>query len=143
MSKVKSGDTVEIHYRGTLDDGTEFDNSEKTGEPLTFTVGAEEILPAFSEAVVGMTSGETASFKPDHSDAYGPRLDEAVQNIAKTALPEGFPVVVGETVQGTRPDGHQFLAKICEDLGDEIIMDFNHPLAGQNLLFEVTVVSVT
>jgi|TARA_R110002074_G_scaffold347887_1_gene518260 peptidylprolyl isomerase len=142
MSKVENGNTVEIHYRGLLSDGTEFDSSHSRGETLSFTVGGQEVLPAFSDAVVGMSVGDTKKFKLDAANAYGNRVDEAVQTVAKSVFPEGFEFIIGGTVQGEQHDGSQFLAKITEELEEEVLMDFNHPLAGEDLDFEVELVNL-
>lgn len=143
MSKIKQGDTVEVNYVGKLDDGTEFDNSQNQGETFKFTVGSEEILPAFSNAVLGLKSGEEATFRLESEEAYGPRLEEAVQKVAKSQLPAELNTNPGDLIQGARPDGSVFLAKVAEDLGEEVLIDFNHPLAGQDLNFDVTIVSVS
>ena len=143
MSKVENGSTVEIHYRGLLSDGTEFDSSHGRGETLSFTVGGQEVLPAFSDAVVGMTVGDTRKFTLEAVDAYGERINEAVQSVSKSVFPDDFEFIVGGTVQGEQHDGSQFLAKITEERDEEVIMDFNHPLAGEDLSFEVELVTLT
>ena len=143
MSKVENGNTVEIHYRGVLQDGTEFDNSRERGETLTFEVGSDEVLNAFSSEVVGMTLGESKNFTLPAADAYGLRSEEAVQTVPKSAFPDEFEFIVGATVQGEQMNGQMFLAKICEEQESDVVMDFNHPLAGEDLVFEVEVVNLT
>ena len=142
MSKIKQGDVVEVNYVGKLDDGTEFDNSSNQGETFKFTVGSQEILPAFSTAVIGLEIGQEATFRLESEDAYGPRLDEAVQKVPKEQLPAELNTNPGDLIQGQRPDGSVFIAKVTEDLGDDVMIDFNHPLAGQDLNFDVTVVAI-
>ncbi len=142
MSKVENGNTVEIHYKGLLSDGTEFDSSHQRGETLSFTVGGQEVLTAFSEAVVGMTVGETKKFTLEAADAYGERIEEAVQTVSKSVFPDNFEFILGGTVQGEQHDGSQFLAKITEERESEVTMDFNHPLAGEDLDFEVELVKL-
>lgn len=142
MSKIKQGDEIEVNYVGKLDDGTEFDNSQNQGDTFKFTVGSQEILPAFSSAVIGLEIGEEATFRLESEEAYGPRLEDAVQKIAKEQLPAELNTNPGDMIQGQRPDGTIFLAKVTEDLGEEVMIDFNHPLAGQDLNFDVTVVAI-
>ena len=143
MSKIKDGDTIEVNYVGRLDDGTEFDNSKNQGDTFKFTVGSEEILPAFSTAVVGLEVGQETTFRLESDEAYGPRLEEAIQRVPKSQLPADLNTSPGDLIQGQRPDGSVFLAKINEDLGEDVMIDFNHPLAGQDLNFDVTVVAIT
>mgnify|MGYP001412851108 CR=1 FL=1 len=143
MSKIKEGDTIEVNYVGKLNDGTEFDNSSNQGETFTFTVGSDEILPAFSQAVIGLEVGQDTTFRLESEEAYGPRLEEAVQKVPKDQLPADLNTSPGDLIQGARPDGSIFLAKVTEDLGDDVMIDFNHPLAGEDLNFDVTVVSIS
>ena len=143
MSKVENGNNVEIHYRGLLSDGTEFDSSHNRGETLSFTVGGQEVLPAFSEAVVGMAVGDTKKFTLEAANAYGDRIEEAIQTVSKSVFPDDFDFIIGGTVQGEQHDGSQFLAKITEEKDNEVVMDFNHPLAGEDLDFEVELVNLT
>lgn len=143
MSKVENGNTVEIHYRGLLSNGTEFDSSRERGETLTFTVGTDTVLPSFSNEVIGMGMGDTKKFTLSAAEAYGERIEEAVQTVPKTVFPDDFEFVIGGTVQGEQHDGQPFIAKICEENESDVLMDFNHPLAGEDLDFEVELVSLT
>ncbi len=95
MSAIKNGDKVSVHYRGTLDDGTEFDNSYDRGETLTFEVGVGQMIKGFDSGVVGMTVGETKTIKITADEAYGQRQPEAVQSIPKTSFPENFQFILG------------------------------------------------
>ena len=137
---VQNGQQVKVHYKGTLDDGTVFDNSRDRGETLDFTVGSQTLLPDFENAVVGMTIGETKEFNIE--EGYGPRQDEAVVKVPVTAFPEGFEFKVGNAVQGKNDQG-QVVQAIISSLDDEgVTLDHNHPLAGQNLNFEVELVEI-
>ncbi len=139
MSEVKPGQKVAVHYVGTLDDGTEFDSSRGRNTPLEFQVGAGTMIAGFDAAVHGMTIGETKSVRLAPEEAYGPVSEELVQNIAKTLFPPDFEFIVGATVRGTTPEGQPLLAKIesasAED--DFVVLNFNHPMAGQYLNFEI------
>ena len=140
MSKVKNGMNISVHYRGTLDDGTEFDSSYGRGETLDFQVGSGQMIPGFDSGVVGMQVGETKTISIDPADAYGEINPEAVQEVPKDQFPEDIEFVVGATVTGQGPRG-PIMAKILKEGTDTVEMDFNHPLAGQTLTFEIEVVN--
>jgi len=138
--KVATGDNVKVHYRGTLTDGTEFDNSHTRGEPLEFTIGSGQMIVGFNDAIIGMEEGETKTFSLTPEMAYGHRIDEAVQSVPRTAFGDDFEFEIGGMVQGNGPRG-AFVAKIHELDETTVTLDLNHPLAGQELNFEVEVVS--
>ena len=142
MSTTKSGDTISVHYTGTLDDGTEFDSSHTRGETLTFQVGVGQMIPGFDAGVVGMSVGETKTINIPATEAYGERVTEAVQQIPKTSFPENFQFIVGQQVQGTGPNGENVTATVLTESDNEVTLDFNHPLAGKNLNFEVELVEI-
>ena len=142
MSTTKNGDTISVHYKGTLDDGTEFDSSHNRGETLTFQVGVGQMIPGFDSGVVGMTVGETRNITIEAAEAYGAREDEAVQEIPKSSFPENFQFIVGQQVQGTGPNEETISAIIISENEDSATLDFNHPLAGKNLNFEVELVEI-
>ncbi len=136
----KSGDTVRVHYRGTLSDGTEFDSSAGR-DPLEFEVGAGQVIPGFDEAVAGLEVGQSTTVTIAACDAYGERVDEAVQDFPREAFGEDVPEV-GWTVELQAPDGSRMAATIV-GVGDEVVtLDFNHPLAGEELTFEIELVGV-
>ncbi|MEX1021829.1 MAG: FKBP-type peptidyl-prolyl cis-trans isomerase [Dehalococcoidia bacterium] len=128
------GSNVSVHYRGILDDGTEFDSSEGR-DPLPFTVGAGEVIAGFDEAVVGMEVGEKKTFRLDPEQAYGERSDERIITVPAEQAPEGLEA--GQQVMlGNAP------ATVVE-VGDEgVKVDANHPLAGEALTFEIELVSI-
>ena len=142
--KVKTGSNVSVHYRGTLlKDGTEFDNSRARGQTLDFQVGVTAMISGFTDALIGMTEGQTKTVTLTPSQAYGDRDPAALQPVPKGAFGENFTQLeVGETVQGQRPDGGSFLAKVYELNEDVAVLDLNHPLAGEDLNFEIELVSV-
>lgn len=139
--KVQNGNKISVHYRGTLKDGTEFDNSRIRGSALTFEVGSGRMIPGFNDAVVGMTTGDIKSINIPMDKAYGPRIEEAVQPVPKTSFGEGFEFIKGGLVQGKGPRG-PFVAKVQEIEDAHVILDFNHPLAGEDLNFEIEVLTV-
>lgn len=141
MSQAKAGDKVRIHYTGKLDDGTQFDSSEGR-DPLEFELGAGNVIPGFDEAVDGMAVGEkqTVSIQPDK--AYGPRHDQLVQQVPKSALPAEIEPAVGMQLQTQTPDGQPMPLIVTEVSDDEITVDGNHPLAGQALNFDIELVEI-
>ena len=142
MSTAQDGKNVSIHYTGTLSDGTEFDSS-RDRDPLSFQVGGGKVIPGFNDNVIGMEVGESKTFTIPHTEAYGPTNEEAVKQIAKTQFPEDFEIKVGEMIAGTGMNGQPFTAKILSEGAEEVTLDFNHPLAGEDLTFEVELVSIS
>ena len=140
--KATHGNSVRIHYKGTLTDGQEFDNSHERGQTLDFTVGSENLLKAFNDGIIGMTEGEIKSFTIKSADAYGDYNPEAKTIAPREAFPEDFEIAVGMQVQGTNPTGQAFLAKVTAFEDDEVTLDVNHPLAGEDLTFEVQLVEI-
>jgi FKBP-type peptidyl-prolyl cis-trans isomerase 2 len=139
--KVIKGHQVRVHYKGILEDGTEFDNSFVRGTTLDFEAGSQKLIRGFSEGVYGMQVGETRSIQIPVELAYGPHNPDAIQTVPKSAFAEDFNFIVGGTVQGNGPRG-PFLAKIKAEEEDSVVMDMNHPLAGHDLEFEVELVSI-
>ena len=139
--KVENGHNVKVHYVGTFADGTEFDNSRTRGKTLDFKVGSPGLITGFNNAVVGMTTGETKTITLEADDAYGQVNPNAFQDIPKTQFEEGFVFEVGGSVMGQGPQG-PFRATIHEVQDESVVLDFNHPLAGKDLTFEVEVVEV-
>lgn len=138
----KSGDKVRVHYRGTLSDGTEFDCSEGR-EPIEFEVGAGQVIPGFDEAVSGMEVGDKTTVTIPAAEAYGDRMEEAVQEIPLAAFGDQVPEE-GWAVELQAPDGSQLAATILsvDDENGVATLDFNHPLAGQDLTFELELTEI-
>ncbi len=131
---AQTGDTVSVHYTGTLDDGTQFDSSVGS-EPLTFTVGSGELIAGFDDAVTGMEIGETKRVRLEPVDAYGERMDDRIIQLPRDEAPEGLEV--GQQVMlGQAP------ATITEITDETVTVDANHPLAGQVLTFDIELVAV-
>ncbi len=138
--KVQNGHNVQVHYRGTLTDGTEFDNSRSRGETLNFQVGSGGMITGFVEAVVGMTVGETRNISIPPDQAYGPVIPEAIQQVEAGAFAEIPNMEVGGLIQGEGPQG-PFVAKVAGITDTHVTLDLNHPLAGQTLNFEIELVA--
>lgn len=142
MNKVKDKNTVSVHYTGTLATGEVFDTS-KDREPLSFTMGAGQMIPGFEEAVRGMEINETKKVTIPPKDAYGEVREEMVQNISREQLPPDLTPVVGQQLASQLPDGEQIIVSVTEVADDHITIDANHPLAGKELNFEIKVVAIS
>jgi FKBP-type peptidyl-prolyl cis-trans isomerase 2 len=138
---IESGQTVSVHYVGKLDDGTEFDNSRLRGEAISVEVGSGTLIAGFDTALLGMTVGETKSFKINSEDAYGEVNPEAFHTVPHSQFPPGHDFVLDEVVQGQSADGQPVMARISGLGEEEVTLDFNHPLAGKTLNFEIEVLS--
>ena len=142
MQAVKEGDTVKVHYKGTLEDGAVFDESTERG-PLEFKVGEKKVIPGFEEAVVGMQEGETKVKTIPSEEAYGPRREEMLLKVPRSELPEGLEPEVGQPLQVTTQEGQPVPVRIAEITEEQVTLDANHPLAGKDLTFELKVVEIT
>ncbi len=138
---VASDSTVSVHYIGKLLDGSVFDSSFGK-DPLTFTASSGQVIPGFEQAVVGMHVGEKKIVTILPEDAYGPYHDEMHKPFPRDRLPNDFKVNVGDVLPIQSPDGHVFSAKVLEISDTELVLDFNHPLAGKSLIFKITLVSI-
>jgi FKBP-type peptidyl-prolyl cis-trans isomerase 2 len=138
---AKIGDTVLVNYTGKLDDGSVFDTSQQRG-PLRINLGETRLIPGFQNAVVGMQPGETktATIPPD--EAYGPRRDEMVLDIDRGKLPAEIDPHVGQDLQLQTQTGQPVPAKVVEVSEEAIKVDANHPLAGQELTFDIELVEI-
>lgn len=142
MAQAKSGDTVTVHYTGTLDDGTVFDSSEG-GEPLEFAIGAGNVIPGFEQAVIGMSPGDSKTATIPSDEAYGPYFEERVLVVERQQIPAELPVDIGSQLQ-IQQEGGMTIPVIVTDVTDaEVTLDANHPLAGEDLTFNITLVAIT
>ena len=142
MAKVEKGSKIKVHYTGTLNDGNKFDSSHDRGQTLDFEVGTGQMIKGFDEGVIGMEVGETKDLHLQPEDAYGLRKEEAQTEVPKEALPPDLNPQIGETVQGQTIDGRPILAKVKELHENKVILDLNHPLAGEELNFKVELVEI-
>lgn len=140
--KVENNNTVKVHYTGKLNDGTVFDSSEGR-EPLQFTVGGGQMIPGFEKAVMGMELNETKTVTIPAAEAYGPSSDEMKHEVPKSQLPGEMVPEVGMDLLSKSPDGREMVVKIVEVRAESIVIDANHPLAGKDLVFDITVVEVS
>lgn len=141
MAEAKEGDEVQVHYTGKLEDGTVFDTSED-GEPLSFTIGEERVIPGFEEAVTGMEPGDSKTTEVDPEQAYGEHREDMVMEMEKDQIPSEVDPEVGQQLQ-LRLENGQTVPVLITALGeDTVTIDANHPLAGRKLIFEIEVVDV-
>lgn len=138
---AKEGRSVQVHYKGSFTDGTTFDSSYERGEPISFTVGAGEMIPGFDTAVSGMKVGQkkTVTLTPDQ--AYGDHHPEGVQEIDKQQFPEGFSFEPGLVIEG-EVENRPIRGIINSVNNNTVVVDFNHPMAGKDLNFQIELVKV-
>ncbi|GFO53069.1 peptidyl-prolyl cis-trans isomerase [Geomonas sp. Red276] len=149
MAQAKAGDRVKVHYTGRLDDGTVFDSSE-CGEdecgcgagPIEFTIGAGQVIPGFDAGVTGLSVGESKTIHIPVDEAYGERVEEMVAVVPRTELPEGMVPEAGQQLEVSQADGQVFQVMVTEVTDDTFTIDGNHPLAGQALNFDLTLVEI-
>ena len=141
MSIAKQGDTVKVHYVGTLNDGTQFDSSEGR-EPLEFSVGAGQVIKGFDESVTGMNIGDTKDVNIAPEEAYGPRMEELVISFPKERFPEGMELTPGAQIYLQDQQANPVPVTIVEVKEEEVLLDANHQLAGQELNFKITLVEI-
>ncbi len=141
MVQVKQGDTVDVQYTGTLLDGTVFDTSEGRA-PLSFEVGTGQVIAGFETAVLGMQVGQVNRVEIPPEDAYGQPREDLIVALPRTQMPEGPPPRVGQTLELHLQGGHVLQAQVVELTDETIVIDANHPLAGQTLVFEIELVKI-
>lgn len=138
---AKANDKVKVHYKGTLSNGEIFDTSEGR-DPLEFTLGTGQVIPGFDEGIEGMTIDESKTINIPSTNAYGDIRKELIQEVPKTHIPEEIKPEIGLQLMSSTPDGQQIPLVVTEIKDETIIVDANHPLAGKDLTFEVTLVGI-
>ena len=133
---AKVGDSVQVHYVGTLDDGSQFDSSRERGQTLDFVIGAPGLIAGFDAGVRGMKVGEIKTVRIEPAEAYGEVSPDLLQTVDLAQLPEGLKV--GDPL--TTSTGQQVV--VVELTEDTAVLDFNHSLAGQTLTFELEMVAI-
>lgn len=141
MAKAKKGDTVKVHYTGTLGDGSQFDSSQGR-DPLEFVVGQGMVIPGFENAVDGLEVGESVSVAIPCADAYGEYNDELTGTIGRDRLPDDLNPEVGMMLQLSAEDGQTLQVMVTEMDEETISVDGNHPLAGKDLNFDIELVEI-
>jgi peptidylprolyl isomerase len=141
MQQVQKGDTVNVHYHGRLQDGSTFDSSEGR-EPLQFSAGSGQVIKGFDDAVLNMAPGEKKTVHIPVAEAYGERNDDMVMEYPREEFPADMNPEVGMELQMGDNAGNVFPVVITEVNGDTVMLDANHPLAGQDLIFDIELVSI-
>lgn len=138
-NSVKAGDTISVHYTGKFDDGEVFDSSEGR-TPLKFTVGADQVIPGFDNAVLAMVPGNKKTFTIKPEDAYGARSDDFMIDVPRSQVPTEMELELGMAVQMSDQSGNPVLAIVAGIGEDTVTLDANHPLAGRTLIFDIELV---
>ncbi|MBV7395787.1 FKBP-type peptidyl-prolyl cis-trans isomerase [Mameliella sediminis] len=141
MTQVKSGDTVRIHYTGTLSDGTTFDSSQGR-DPLQFEVGSGQIIPGLDKAIPGMTVGDKKTVQVPADEAYGQSNPEARQDVPRSEIPAEIPLDLGTQLQVQAPGGQVMPVTVVAVTEEVVTLDANHPLAGKDLTFDIELVEI-
>ncbi|AFY78810.1 MAG: peptidylprolyl isomerase [Hydrococcus sp. C42_A2020_068] len=142
MAQAQPGDTVKVHYTGKLDDGTVFDSSA-TRDPLQFSIGEGKVIPGFEQAAIGMSPGDSKTVTIPAEQAYGSHRPELVMVVERQRMPADLSVEVGQQLEIRQSNG-QVIPVIVTDVSEsKVTLDANHPLAGQDLTFEIELVEVS
>jgi FKBP-type peptidyl-prolyl cis-trans isomerase 2 len=141
MEQVKSGDTIKVHYHGTLNDGSIFDSSLQR-EPLEFTVGSGMVIPGFDEGVMNMAIGDKKTVNIPCAEAYGVVNEDMILPFPKNQFPADMQPEVGMQLMMNNQDGQQFPVVIVAVEEENVVLDANHPLAGKDLTFDLELVEI-
>ena len=141
MTSAQTGNTVLVHYKGELGNGSVFDQS-KQEDPLQFTIGDGQLIQDFEEAVIGMNQGEKKTIEIPADRAYGLRRDDLMIEVERTQFPDHITPEVGQKLQLTQPDGYPLTVTISKVEEVNVTLDANHPLAGEDLTFEIQLVEI-
>ena len=142
MEKVENGQFVSVHYKGTLQNGEVFDTSDGR-HPLEVQIGEGQIISGFENALMGMSLNEKKVFTLDPEDAYGQKDESLTHSFPRADVPAEINPEVGQTVALCSSDGQQVPALITEMDDEKVVVDLNHPLAGQTLTFDIEVVGIS
>jgi len=141
MTQVKSGDTVRLHYTGTLADGSKFDSSDGR-DPLAFNEGWGPIITGLDKTIPGMEVGEKKTVEIPADEAYGPLDPAAKQAVPRADIPDDIPLDIGTQLQVQTPQGQTLQVMVAEVTEEQVTLDANHPLAGKDLTFDVELVGI-
>jgi FKBP-type peptidyl-prolyl cis-trans isomerase 2 len=136
-----AGSKVKVHYTGTFDDGEVFDSSRER-EPMEFEVGAQQVIPGFDQALVGMKTGESKSVRIPEEEAYGPYNPEMIMEVAPDQFEAGMKVEIGQQFQVEMGEGNPVVLMVKDVRDDKVVLDANHPMAGKTLNFEIELVEI-
>ncbi len=140
-SQIQSGSTVTIHFSLTLADGTPVDGT-KDGEPMTFTLGDGSMIPAFEEVMMGLSPGDKQQVSLDPRDTFGFPSDDKQHWLNRADFDQGLELAEGQVIEFSTPSGEYIPGVVLEITDDKVWVDFNHPLAGHEVIFSVEVVDI-
>jgi FKBP-type peptidyl-prolyl cis-trans isomerase 2 len=141
MAKAANGDTVKVHYTVKLSDGTTVDSSSGSA-PLEFKLGEGQLIQGFEEAVVGMEPGESSVTNIPPDKAYGPHHDELTLEVNRSELPPSIEPQIGQQLQLQKESGGAINVLITNVTEESVTLDANHPLAGEELTFEIELMEI-
>lgn len=141
MQQAKKGDKVKVHYHGKLTSGETFDTSSGR-EPLEFEVGSGMVIKGFDEGVAGMEVGEKKTINIPVDEAYGPRNDDMLIEFPKERFPQDMPIEEGMQLMMSDGSGQNIPVIVNEIKEATVILDANHPLAGEELIFYIELVEI-
>ena len=141
MTPAKSGDSVKVHYTGTLDNGTVFDSSADR-DPLEFTIGEGRLIADFENAVIDMNPGDSKTIKIPSDAAYGPHREDMLLKVNRSDFPEGLEPQIDQKLQVRNANGDDAVVTVVAIDGEIVTLDANHPLAGEDLTFEIQLAEI-
>ena len=141
MTQAKTGDTVKVHFEGSLEDGSIF-GSTMDEEPFEFTIGQKHMLPGFENAVIGMQKGDTKTITLPPEEAYGLHKKELVHVMNRSGFPKEINLEIGKTLRVRTQDGKYIVVTIKDITEDSIVLDENEPLAGETLTFNIELIDI-
>jgi FKBP-type peptidyl-prolyl cis-trans isomerase 2 len=141
MRKSQDGDTVKVHYTGKVKDGEVFDSSRER-EPLEVTIGQNQVIPGFENALKDLSVGETRQITLAPEDAYGPYREDMIVKVDRSRFPENVDPQIGQRFQVQSADGSPLTVMVKDTADDGVTLDANHPLAGKDLEFDLEMVEI-
>ena len=141
MAHPHHGDVIRIHYTGRLDDGSVF-GSSRDQEPMQLTLGEHQVIPRIEETLSQMETGQTVTVTIPAGEAYGPVREDLMVTVDRANIPENVPLAVDQRLQVQTKDGESAVVKIAAVSDDQVVLDANHPLAGEDLTFDLELVEV-
>jgi peptidylprolyl isomerase len=141
MPGVKQGDKVRVHYTGRLNDGEVFDSSDQK-KPFEFTIGRQEVVPGFEQAVMGMSPGQNKTTTISANRAYGAHMEDLVVVVDRKNINDDINLEIGQRLKIKQPDGQEFVVIIIEISDSTVKLDANHPLAGKSLTFDINLIEI-
>lgn len=139
--EAREGDTVKVHYKARSDEEIIFDTFSKTA-PLQVTIGEEQVIPDFEEALIGMHKGETKSIKIPAENAFGPYIKELVSTVERSEFPTDLKLKIGQQLQLQQENGNSIIVTVKDLSNTQVTLDANHPLAGKDLTFDIKLIDI-